>query len=225
MRKLNGLAAILTIVGGLNWGLVGLFKFDLVAAVFGGMQVRRGERRQPHRLHPRRAVRALPGHPADAHQHLGANPRNLGHQLNEFRRDHAMLRLLTLVAPQWPACSARSGRRLQQHRCRDHWGPDARPVHDRRIDDRVGPVRGRLLDRAGQRPRQPRSPGSGPGGHRRLQYLPVVDPGDRGQEGRPGQHLLNSASRASPCSHPPTTPSPRCSSPPRTRPWATLAAC
>ena len=38
MRKLNALAAILTIVGGLNWGLVGLFEFDLVAAVFGGMQ-------------------------------------------------------------------------------------------------------------------------------------------------------------------------------------------
>jgi uncharacterized membrane protein YuzA (DUF378 family) len=38
MKKLNALAAILTIVGGLNWGLVGLFKFDLVAAVFGGMQ-------------------------------------------------------------------------------------------------------------------------------------------------------------------------------------------
>jgi uncharacterized membrane protein YuzA (DUF378 family) len=38
MRKLNALAAILTIVGGLNWGLVGLLKFDLVAAVFGGMQ-------------------------------------------------------------------------------------------------------------------------------------------------------------------------------------------
>jgi uncharacterized protein len=37
MRKLNALAAILTIVGGLNWGLVGLFKFDLVAAIFGGM--------------------------------------------------------------------------------------------------------------------------------------------------------------------------------------------
>ena len=35
MRKLNATAAILTIVGGLNWGLVGLFKFDLVAAVFG----------------------------------------------------------------------------------------------------------------------------------------------------------------------------------------------
>ena len=38
MRKLTTLAAILTIVGGLNWGLVGLFKFDLVAAIFGGMQ-------------------------------------------------------------------------------------------------------------------------------------------------------------------------------------------
>ena len=37
MKKLNAAAAILTIVGGLNWGLVGLFKFDLVAAVFGGM--------------------------------------------------------------------------------------------------------------------------------------------------------------------------------------------
>ena len=38
MKRLNALAAVLTIVGGLNGGLVGLFKFDLVAAVFGGMQ-------------------------------------------------------------------------------------------------------------------------------------------------------------------------------------------
>ena len=38
MKRLNAAAAILTIVGGLNWGLVGLFKFDLVAAVFGGMR-------------------------------------------------------------------------------------------------------------------------------------------------------------------------------------------
>ena len=37
MKQLNALAAILTIVGGLNWGLVGLFNFDLVAAIFGGM--------------------------------------------------------------------------------------------------------------------------------------------------------------------------------------------
>ena len=28
---------MLLIVGGLNWGLVGLFEFDLVAAIFGDM--------------------------------------------------------------------------------------------------------------------------------------------------------------------------------------------
>jgi uncharacterized protein len=32
---LDWLAIILLIVGGLNWGLVGLFGFDLVAAIFG----------------------------------------------------------------------------------------------------------------------------------------------------------------------------------------------
>jgi uncharacterized protein len=37
MKRLNALAAILTIIGGLNWGLVGLVKLDLVAAIFGGM--------------------------------------------------------------------------------------------------------------------------------------------------------------------------------------------
>ncbi len=36
MRALNIIALILLIVGGLNWGLVGLFQFDLVAAIFGG---------------------------------------------------------------------------------------------------------------------------------------------------------------------------------------------
>ena len=30
-------AVILLLVGGLNWGLVGLFEFDLIAAVFGMM--------------------------------------------------------------------------------------------------------------------------------------------------------------------------------------------
>jgi uncharacterized protein len=38
VRKLDALALVLTIVGGLNWGLVGLFRFDLVAAIFGGME-------------------------------------------------------------------------------------------------------------------------------------------------------------------------------------------
>lgn len=37
MRYLNGLARLLIVVGGLNWGLVGLFKFDLVAWVCGGL--------------------------------------------------------------------------------------------------------------------------------------------------------------------------------------------
>lgn len=31
------IACILTIIGGLNWGLVGAFHFDLVAAIFGDM--------------------------------------------------------------------------------------------------------------------------------------------------------------------------------------------
>ena len=35
MKSLHMVAMILLIVGGLNWGLVGLFGFDLVAAIFG----------------------------------------------------------------------------------------------------------------------------------------------------------------------------------------------
>jgi uncharacterized membrane protein YuzA (DUF378 family) len=37
MKALKIIALILVIVGGLNWGLVGLFDFDLVAAIFGEM--------------------------------------------------------------------------------------------------------------------------------------------------------------------------------------------
>jgi uncharacterized membrane protein YuzA (DUF378 family) len=36
MKSLNVVATILLIVGGLNWGLWGMFQFDLVAALFGG---------------------------------------------------------------------------------------------------------------------------------------------------------------------------------------------
>jgi uncharacterized membrane protein YuzA (DUF378 family) len=36
MKSLNILTLILLVVGGLNWGLVGAFGFDLVAAIFGG---------------------------------------------------------------------------------------------------------------------------------------------------------------------------------------------
>ena len=37
MRLINTLTLVLLIVGGLNWGLVGLLNFDLVAAIFGEM--------------------------------------------------------------------------------------------------------------------------------------------------------------------------------------------
>ena len=33
---LDKIALLLTIVGGINWGLVGLFQFDAVAWLFGG---------------------------------------------------------------------------------------------------------------------------------------------------------------------------------------------
>ena len=35
MKLIYSLAMILAIIGALNWGLVGLFQFDLVAAIFG----------------------------------------------------------------------------------------------------------------------------------------------------------------------------------------------
>jgi uncharacterized membrane protein YuzA (DUF378 family) len=35
MKKLDILAAVLVAVGGINWGLVALAEFDLVAAIFG----------------------------------------------------------------------------------------------------------------------------------------------------------------------------------------------
>ena len=35
----RNLAMILTIIGGINWGLVGAFDFDLVAFLFGSMSI------------------------------------------------------------------------------------------------------------------------------------------------------------------------------------------
>ena len=37
MRILDRIALILTIIGSLNWGSIGLFRFDLVAWISGGM--------------------------------------------------------------------------------------------------------------------------------------------------------------------------------------------
>lgn len=42
MNKLSGLdwiVVILLVIGGLNWGLVGIFNFDLVAKIFGDFSV------------------------------------------------------------------------------------------------------------------------------------------------------------------------------------------
>jgi uncharacterized protein len=42
MKNLNPadiLALVLTVVGGLNWGLVGLLNFDLVAFILGDMSI------------------------------------------------------------------------------------------------------------------------------------------------------------------------------------------
>ncbi len=35
MKNLDVIAAVLVVIGALNWGMVGLFQFDLVAALFG----------------------------------------------------------------------------------------------------------------------------------------------------------------------------------------------
>lgn len=37
MKVLDVIAAVLLVIGGLNWGLVGLFNFDLVQLVTGGV--------------------------------------------------------------------------------------------------------------------------------------------------------------------------------------------
>lgn len=36
MKSLDVIVATLLVIGGLNWGLVGFFNFDLVAGIFGG---------------------------------------------------------------------------------------------------------------------------------------------------------------------------------------------
>jgi uncharacterized membrane protein YuzA (DUF378 family) len=39
LKSIDWLALVLVVVGGLNWGLVGIFGFDLVATIFGEMSV------------------------------------------------------------------------------------------------------------------------------------------------------------------------------------------
>ena len=39
LSAIDWVALILVLVGGLNWGLVGIFGFDLVATIFGDMSL------------------------------------------------------------------------------------------------------------------------------------------------------------------------------------------
>ena len=39
MKVIDYIALVLVIIGAINWGLIGLFNFDLVAMIFGTMSV------------------------------------------------------------------------------------------------------------------------------------------------------------------------------------------
>lgn len=39
MKSMDVLVAILLVIGGLNWGLIGFFGFDLVETIFGGTSI------------------------------------------------------------------------------------------------------------------------------------------------------------------------------------------
>ena len=39
MNVLDWIVIILVVIGGLNWGLIGFFKYDLVAKIFGDMSM------------------------------------------------------------------------------------------------------------------------------------------------------------------------------------------
>ena len=39
MKIIDKIALILVIIGAINWGLIGIIKFDLVATIFGEMSV------------------------------------------------------------------------------------------------------------------------------------------------------------------------------------------
>lgn len=39
MKVIDKIALVLIIIGAINWGLIGIFKFDLVATLFGDMTV------------------------------------------------------------------------------------------------------------------------------------------------------------------------------------------
>ena len=38
MKVIDKIALVLIIIGAINWGCIGLFRFDLIGSLFGGMQ-------------------------------------------------------------------------------------------------------------------------------------------------------------------------------------------
>ena len=39
MKVIDKIALVLIIIGAINWGLIGIFNFDLVSAIFGEMSI------------------------------------------------------------------------------------------------------------------------------------------------------------------------------------------
>ena len=61
---IDTIALVLTIIGAINWLLVGVFQFDIVAWLFGALPRRAGRDSQPHPIHHHRRGRRLVHHAA-----------------------------------------------------------------------------------------------------------------------------------------------------------------
>ena len=73
-QKLDFLVLLLVVIGGLNWGLVGLFDFDLVAAIFGTMSI---AARIVYVIVGVAAIYAAVRSPSFAHLRMGQRPRTM----------------------------------------------------------------------------------------------------------------------------------------------------
>ena len=79
MKKLDVIAAVLLVVGGINWGVVGVTGSDLVGTLFGNLSpVESGG------LHPGRTRRAVSGGPVEG------NPAPLAARLRQVRQTVAI---------------------------------------------------------------------------------------------------------------------------------------
>ena len=72
MKQIDVIAAVLVVVGALNWGLIAVARFDLVATLF-GMQFGEVSPVSASRLRAGRSSRAIPGRVVEARaEPLGA---------------------------------------------------------------------------------------------------------------------------------------------------------